>query len=73
MKTEKEWKQRTRGLPIKVNIEEEKQRMADLIEKEQKQATIFEILMAIAMILMVLAMLVVPVFIAGFVIGRWLI
>jgi uncharacterized protein YqhQ len=54
-----------------VEIEKERQRRADLIEEERKQATIFEILMAIAMILMVLAMLVVPVFIAGFVIGRW--
>lgn len=54
-----------------VEVEKERQRMADLIEEERKQATIFEILIAIAMVLMVLAMLVVPVFIAGFVIGRW--
>lgn len=65
--TTKEWKKRTRGLPIKANIPKERERMAKLIEDEQKQLTILEILMAVFFILFALGMVIVPSFVAGWI------
>jgi hypothetical protein len=65
--TAKEWKKRTRGLPNKVDIPKERDRMAKLIEEEQKQLTLLEILLSVFLIFFVMAMLIFPSFVAGWI------